>query len=234
VGDKIGPLPLGEQIAQAIRQAIFTGRLAAGSKIPQDELAEEFGVSRMPIREALVLLNYEGLVILEPRRGAWVAPLSLRTVDESYGLRLSLEPKAIELSVPSLDDDDLADLQQILTRMETAEANNQAERFVTLNSTFHLKLRSQCPWPKLLSFLDVLWKGFPPLTPQFVDQQMAQDHNEHRLLLEAAMARDGQQAADLMAQHIRRSWTAARQHFARLGWAESPSGIDESKGMRQR
>ncbi len=210
------------RVAQAIRQAIVTGQLRPGSKIAQDLLADQLGVSRMPIREALVQLAAEGLVTSEPRRGAWVAPLSLETIEESYALRSWLEPKAVRLSVPRLTDEDLHALRQHLAALEIAESGNDGDRFVEANRQFHQILRSRCPWAKLQGFVDMLWNGFPPLTPQFVTQQMVQDRAEHQQLLQAAEARDGDRAAVTMTAHITRSGDRAREHFKGLGWTSSP------------
>lgn len=212
---------LANKVANLIRQAILTGELKSGDKIPQDELAESFGVSRMPIREALVILNYEGLVTLEPRRGAWVTPMTLATVDESYTMRQWAEPQAIALSVPHLTPQDLQRAQQALEQLETAEAQRDALAFVQINADFHAILRSRCPWPKLLGHVDTLWKGLPPLSPQFVTDQMAQDHTEHREILHAAREHHAEEARRLMQQHIERSWHMARQHFKALGWMET-------------
>ena len=223
---KIVDPPLSERLAEQIRQAIFTGQLKVGSKIPQDTLAHAFGVSRMPIREALALLSHEGLVVLAPRRGAWVAPLSLQTVDESYAMRRWAESEAVRLSVPHLDSAALAQAEDALQVLEWAESAENPAEFVAANRRFHLVLRSRCPWPKLASWVDTLWKGFPPLTPQFVQNQMVRDHEEHRQLLNASRRHEGDEAAHLMAQHIGRSWQSARTHFAALGWPEI-SDVDQ-------
>ena len=214
--------PLSEKLAGLIRQKIFRGELKARSRIPKDELAEEFGVSRMPIREALSILSYEGLVILEPRRGAWVAPITVETIDETYCMRQWAESKAVELSVPHLTDQDLENARKRLIRLEEAEASGDTAAFVDINSEFHQLLRSRCPWPKLLALVDTLWNGFPPLTPQFVAGQMAHDRSEHRAMLKTAMNRQAKEAADIMTLHIERSWKSTRDHFQSLGWSGEP------------
>lgn len=217
------------RVSQAIRRAIFDGHLRPGHKIAQDELAEQLGVSRMPIREALVQLAAEGLVTLEPRRGAWVAPLTLDTLDESYQLRTWLEPRAVELSVARLTDDDLKQLAQQVDLLTRAERYNDAERFVETNREFHETLRSRCPWIKLNGIVDMLWNGFPPLTPQFVVQQMAEDRDEHAALLRAAQNHDGSEAGRVMVQHIQRSALRAREYFRNMGWT-SAEQEDTAKG----
>ncbi len=223
---------LSERLANGIRQFIFTGKLKAGSKIAQDELAEEFGVSRMPIREALVILSHEGLVMLEPRRGAWVAPLTLQMVDESYAIRHFAEPEALKLSIPRLSSDDLEELKDALEELERAESLGDGGAFVDANNRFHHLLRSRCPWPKLKSLVETMWNGFPPLTPQFVANQMVLDREEHRELYAAATKHNGERAAETMRRHIKRSWADARTHFQQLGWPESPEAAGLTPALR--
>lgn len=208
---------LRNKVTVALRRAIVSGSLKPGEKIVQEEIARQLGVSRMPLREALQVLAKEGLVVLEPRRGAVVAPMSWESVDEAYGLRLMLEPRAIELSVPRLDDADIAAAREILEEMEEAGREGEEERFVDLNRLFHGRLRAACPWPKLLAFVETLWNGLPAATPAFVDEQIQRDRDEHRSIFQAARARDGRAAAQAMERHIRRSWDMARQYFNRDG-----------------
>ncbi len=219
---------LAEQIAQAIRHLIFSGQLISGSKIPQDQLAEQFGVSRMPIREALAMLNFEGLVMIEPRRGARVARLSLQSIDESYTLREWLESKAVELSVPLLSHEDLVQLRRQYETMEKSGIPQNSDVFVAANYEFHRVLRSRCPWPKLSTIVETLWKGFPPLAPQFVHQQIAHDRQEHYQLLLVAEQHNGSHAAHLMGEHVHRSWEMARNYFRDLGWSDSGSPVPTS------
>lgn len=219
------------RVSEAIRRAIFAGQLKPGHKIAQDVLAEQLGVSRMPIREALMQLAAEGLVTLEPRRGAWVAPLTLETIEEAYGLRGWLEPKAVELSVPRLTVDDIERLSHQVVTMTDAENDNDAQRFVATNREFHQTLRTRCAWSKLNGIVDMLWNGFPPLTPQFVAEQMAEDRSEHEALWQAAKDRDGHRAAEVMAQHIYRSGIRAREYFQNLGWIEA---APEQSGRQRR
>jgi DNA-binding GntR family transcriptional regulator len=129
----------------------------------------------------------------------------------------------VELSVPRLEAEDIDQARALLQQLERAEMEQNAAAFVEANYQFHLTLRSRCPWPKLAHWVDTLWNGFPPLTPQFVANQMARDRDEHRALLEAAEQGDGVRAAALMRQHIQRSWDAARTHFRALGWPENHS-----------
>src|SRR3984893_8789589 len=87
--------PRSEGLVDALREAILTGRYAPGSRLVQDDLAETFGMSRIPLREALRRLEGEGLVVISPNRGAIVRPLAPKDVVDLYDLRLALESLAL-------------------------------------------------------------------------------------------------------------------------------------------
>ncbi|NNC00972.1 GntR family transcriptional regulator, partial [Corallococcus exiguus] len=101
-------------VAEALRQRILDGDFAAGFQLRQDALADEFGVSRIPVREALMQLEAEGLVKIEPHKGAIVSELSTREIEELFELRSLLEPRLLKESAPRLTQDDYARLNGIL------------------------------------------------------------------------------------------------------------------------
>lgn len=109
-----------ERVLAALRMGILEGILAPGARLRQEELAEAFGISRIPVREALRALEYEGLVTSEPHRGFTVTAIDGDDVDEIYELRALLEGEAVRLAVPLLTDADLDDLQSILDSIRTS------------------------------------------------------------------------------------------------------------------
>src|SRR5690625_3011319 len=92
---------LHNKVCSVLRKAILKGELKAGERLVQTELAEAIGVSRMPIREALRTLETEGLIVMEPHKGAIVRSISIEDIKEIYELRLALEPLALQKSVPN-------------------------------------------------------------------------------------------------------------------------------------
>lgn len=110
---------LGDEVADAIRAAIVSGKLTAGERLVEDELASQLSVSRGPVREALARLVLEGLVVHERHRGASVARLSLEEVEEIYSLRSALEQLAVEWACKRATAADLDELGAILRRIET-------------------------------------------------------------------------------------------------------------------
>ena len=113
------PRTAGQSAARVIRQRILTGELAPGAMLNQNELAEEFGMSRIPIRDALRQLSAEGLVQLRAHATASVTPLSIHDLEELYELRLSLEPKLCGIAAPHLTAADIEELGHTLHALET-------------------------------------------------------------------------------------------------------------------
>src|SRR4051812_40051239 len=118
-----GPAPrrhttAGEFIVDSLREAILTGRLEAGAPLPLDRLAEQFGTSVIPIREALRRLEAERLVVLRPHRTAQVAELSSAELKDLYRVRLLLDPEAVRLAHGRLTAEELAHMRALADRME--------------------------------------------------------------------------------------------------------------------
>ena len=105
------------KVTRKLRELILKGEFKMGERLMQEEWAKKLGVSRMPLREALRQLEIEGLVRIEPRRGAVVTPISIEDIEEIYPLRALLEGEAVEQSVAFLAEEDFEDLEEIYTKM---------------------------------------------------------------------------------------------------------------------
>jgi DNA-binding GntR family transcriptional regulator len=128
------------QIATRIRDKILMGDYAPGAALLQDSIAAEFGVSKIPVREALVRLRAEGLIDIEAHRGFRVRPLSAAEVDEVFRLRLTLEPEAAAAGVRLAQDSDRDAAQEALRALNGALATQSLGNIADLNSAFHLAL----------------------------------------------------------------------------------------------
>jgi DNA-binding GntR family transcriptional regulator len=130
-------LPLPEQIAEVLADEIIERKLSPGSRLPEPALAERFGTSRAPIREALYLLDQAGLVERTPRRGTVVKTYSRREIEELYQVRITLERLALEriCEEPDMVEACLATLEPIIREMETAQ--DDPLRYRELNYLFH-------------------------------------------------------------------------------------------------
>ncbi|GBE21981.1 putative HTH-type transcriptional regulator YdfH [bacterium BMS3Bbin01] len=128
---------LGEQIYQALEAAIVEDRLPPGTELPEVELAEQYGTSRGPVREALRQLSSDGLVVFRPRRGAVVRMLSRKEFLDAYQVREVLEVLAVCLAVPTLTTEQLKVLDGYMERMSTAVFRDDIKMFFEANTAFH-------------------------------------------------------------------------------------------------
>ena len=145
-----GPIPAHlarSVIEETLRNAILDGRLPCGTAMRQQELASLFGVSRMPVREALRQLEAQSLLHVVTHKGAVVAPLIEDNSAETYELRLLLESEALRLSIPLLTEADLADAENFICALEQEKDYTEIGR---LNRLFHMTLYSKAPNQRLL------------------------------------------------------------------------------------
>lgn len=207
--------PASERIAARLRTRILNGDLSPGERIRQEAIAEEFGVSRLPIREALRILESGGLIRLVASTGAWVASMSPAELDENYRIRERLEPLLLGLAVPFHDADSLSAIEKAAKAIEGAET---VEQFVDLDRRFHLMSFEGPPVETLRSMVTRLWNTTQHYRRAFVELQwnkgMDETIIEHRLLLSAIAQGDRETAEDLMKMHIRKT---------RLALADTPS-----------
>lgn len=193
----------GEQanrIARALRDEIVSGALKAGQPLRQERLAEAFETSRIPVREALRILESEGLVQLSPNKGACVAPLDIEAFREVYEMRAVLETLALRLAIPELTNRQIDHAAMI---QEEAEASPPAD-FGALNKAFHMALYEPCARPRLLSQAS----GLNDIADRYLKLAATQlnyldhSHREHHALLDACRRRDGTAACGILGRHI--------------------------------
>ena len=157
-----------ESISRLLRQAILDGALEGGSVLRQGEMAKKFGVSRIPVREALLKLEGEGLVETQPRRGVVVTVLSAEDFEEILEMRFALESLALELAAPRFTPDDLRDALKLVTDAEatmraSADPDSREEfesRWGNMNWVFHRHLYAVAKRPRLLSSIENLHQLF--------------------------------------------------------------------------
>ncbi len=131
---------LSSAIVEQLRQAILDGTHPAGLQLRQDFLADLYGVSRIPVREALFQLEAEGLVRIIPHKGAVVSGLSLEEINDIFDLRLLLEPRLLGSSAPRLDARDFLRIDQAHDAFSAAIAARDTSQFGVLNARFHQAL----------------------------------------------------------------------------------------------
>jgi len=198
-------------VLDRLRAAIIAGSPAAGDRVNQDRVALEYGVSHIPVREALRQLEAEGLVSFHPRRGFFVAALSAADAVELGDMRAALEGLAARLAVPCASAADLDAAEVQIARSEQADS---LEAWSGANWRFHRLLYAPCRRPRLLETLEGLWRAsdrYLRVVWQEADWQ-GRSQSEHRAILEAFRAGAAARAERLVARHVR----AAMQALERL------------------
>lgn len=193
---------LHNQVCSVLRSAILKGDFQPGERLVQTELAELTGVSRMPIREALKTLETEGLVKMEPHKGAVVRPIKTEDIQEIYELRSVLEPLALKKSMNHFSEDDLEALKSYHKSMIEDETGKD---YVEWNALFHQLLSSRCQSPRLLGFIGTVSRGFAQDTPQIIPGQIQKSNQEHEDILNAILNDDAEEAAEYLNYHISRT-----------------------------
>lgn len=190
-------------IADSLREVILNGDLAPNTRLRQEDLAIHFHVSRIPIREALQQLESEGLITIEPRRGARVSALTPGQVRELFEMRIVLECLLLEKAVPKLDDRQINAARETLRKMN---APRTPKNYVQLNEAFHEGLYEAAERPMILEHVHRLRnnaKRYLRLNlEKFQRRRKAAD--EHVAILDACEARDADRASLVLRQHLSR------------------------------
>ena len=200
-------------LLEAMRQAILSGRYSGGQQLRQDALAEEFGVSRIPIREVLLQLEAEGLVTIQPRRGAVVVPLSPEEIEDVFELRQILESRLYLRAAPLLTGSDLDRLEAVQARYVAAIAARDVARFGELNAELHMALYARAGLPRSHQVVAGLLATSERYTRMQLStpEAMARAVREHEELIALTRARDFAAGNRLLIAHI----GAVREDLAR-------------------
>jgi DNA-binding GntR family transcriptional regulator len=202
-----------QRVANHLRSAILGGQIGPGERVRQEDIAQQLGASRLPVREALQMLAAEGLVEHEPNKGARVPYLSMHEVDVMYRMREQLEPLALAESLPSLMASDLIRLMEI---QDEIEAGVDVSRFLELDREFHLRTYSACSIEQLTTTVTRLWNSTQYYRRAFMrltgPERRWVVNAEHRLLLDAIERRDETDAGRFLAGHIRRTRIELSHH----------------------
>ncbi|MEX4005056.1 GntR family transcriptional regulator [Paraburkholderia sp. EG285A] len=194
-----------EAATEELRRRILSGELAEGVQLKQDHLAEEFGISRIPIREALVQLESEGLVTIVPHKGAIVSELSTDDIGELFTLRATLEPHLLRRSVPRLQSSDFGRLDEILVEFAAALKSGNPEHWGELNAELHRILLSRADRPRTLAIVDSLLSQTDRYTRVQLSinaEGMKRAQQEHKELVNLCRRGDSRQASTLLKRHI--------------------------------
>lgn len=186
-------------VATFVRELIFSGTLRPSQKIDQDALAAQLGVSRLPVREALIALETEGLVENIPRRGAFVAPISRDDIRDHYRIYGVVSRIAAERAAIRLSDETLEGLAANVEQMSKARG---ADRQAELNFEFHRLINVAGGSRRLLSAIDLFNRSLPPRFFELTKGWNAIAVQHHEAILRALRNRDPEEAGRAMVTHL--------------------------------
>ena len=195
---------LAAAVLDRLREGILTGRHAAGEALRQDALAASYGVSRIPVREALLQLEAEGFVRIVPHKGAIVSGISPDELEDVFDLRALLEPRLFGRAVPLLAEEDFAALDVIHARFVAAIRARDVARWGQLNADFHERLYAPAPLPRSQAIVAALLQTSDRYTRLQLSTAaaMKRAEREHEELIALARAGRVRPAQRALAQHI--------------------------------
>lgn len=201
------------RVAEILREEILSGALAPGERLRQEDIALRFGASRQPVRDALRLLEGDGLVTLVANSGAWVSKLSESECFEAYQVRERLEPLLISQSIPNLTD---TQLQRLTELVQQIEKTSDIESFLRLDREFHLLSYAGAAPGMLREFVERIWNTTQHYRRAFAKLSSAGDsavtHMEHKLILDGILRKDSVAAGRALEGHIRRTRVTLAEH----------------------
>jgi len=197
-----------EKVRAALRNYVLSGKIPPGTRLVEAQLAEQLGVSRAPVREALLALEAEGLAVSIPGKGACVAEITEEDLQEIYTVRSVLESLAMRLATQAINRDGLNKLADIVARMKQAAQDGDAEQVAALDFEFHQQIWALSGHKKLYQLLTGMMAQIRMFlavnTKLYTD--LLDNCMEHVALFEALNSGDAEKAQQLMAQHIDKGW----------------------------
>lgn len=205
--------PLTQKAYQTLKDEILDQKLLPRQALVEAELASQYGMSKTPVREALVTLAREGLVEIDAFRGGRVRDFTSEDVREIYELREVLEPFALERSAPVMDEEDRQNLRRILEEAESAMEESQQRKLARLNRAFHNALFTKCGNSRVIETLSRMQDQIQAIALRFWRMQASylEEAEQHNAVLEAIEANNPRQAAELLREHI----AEAREKYIR-------------------
>ncbi|HEX6844660.1 MAG TPA: GntR family transcriptional regulator [Actinomycetota bacterium] len=188
-------------VAERLRDEIQEGSLAPGTRLRQNDIAARFGVSTTPVREAFAQLQAEGLVRIDPHRGAVVFHPTVDDLLEYYEIREALESLAILHAIPNLSKDDSKALNDLIDRMRRT---TDTRRWLRMNDEFHLRMYQRANRPHLSALIDNLREASMPYIYMFIASRAPSDttNEEHQEILDAALRGDAAAAQRAIRKHL--------------------------------
>lgn len=211
--------PLREIVFESMREAIIGGVLKPGERLMEVQLAEEMGVSRTPVREAIRKLELEGFVVMIPRKGAYVAGISMKDVVDVFEIRTALEALAAGLAAERITEDELEQMERNLVRKAECIEGNDLENLVETDTEFHELIYKASRNDRLMTIINNLREQIQRFRTVSLSSpgRMKESLEEHKKLAEAISDRNISQAQALAQEHIENAETSLLDHLRRNG-----------------
>jgi DNA-binding GntR family transcriptional regulator len=207
--DPIVQEPIFEIIVKRLRSDILRGAYPPGAPLRMQEIADKYGTSLMPVREALHRLTSEELVVMHPRRGATVYPFDSKKAQEIYELRKVLMGYAAKMAVPAITPEDIEALDRLVAEMDGTFAGSpvEMERYLDLNDRFHTRLYGPCGNETLIKMIKQLDNFARMSMHRFFNSGSAlrQFNDEHREIVAALRERDARRVEELVSRHYEKT-----------------------------
>ncbi|MCL2569083.1 MAG: GntR family transcriptional regulator [Oscillospiraceae bacterium] len=198
----IEKVPLHERVYDSLRKSILNGELRPGERLNQNLLSEQFGVSRMPVRDALRMLENENLIEYQINKGHVVSTFPEEKLKDVQFVRGILEGQAVERAGDYITARDIKKLEAILEETKDADEKDDRKRLRKLNVDFHFSIYNLVPSPALAELINKLWYSFPKYILHEERETKHTSLQEHQEILDKIKAKDYKTAAELMRQHI--------------------------------
>lgn len=193
------------RVRDAIRTEILSGIIPSGTRLKIAEVCKRFNISHMPVREALQQLQGEGIVIIEPNKGAIVREMNATFIRNIYELRGAIECMLLKLSIPHFTESDIVEIQKLEVEMEKQSGTKNQSKYFELNKRFHIKLYSKADNEEALKLLSLHWEllGGLRLRYGYGKDRVNKINSEHKALVKAIAEHNIETAHELLFQHCK-------------------------------
>ncbi len=212
---------LSEDVARYVRRRIFEGAYGAGEYVRLEQLAAELGVSVTPVREALLELRAEGLLVQRPHRGFMVLPVTRRDIADVSNVQAHIGGELAARAASNISDEELEQLKELQAQLEDAYDQEDHDRVVRLNHEFHRAINVAADSPKLSQLMGQITRYAPEAVFPTVEGWPAQSIKDHRRVISALELRDEKRARRAMAEHFIAGVAPLVEHLMEQGVVEA-------------
>jgi len=197
--------PLRDIVFETLKEAILTGKFEPKERLMEIKLADQLGVSRTPVREAIRKLELEGLVVMEPRKGAYVSDISFKDIIDTLEVREALETFAVKLAVEKNKVEDISEIEKLNLSFQNAYKNKDVKKMVECDTEIHKAIINLSENRKLISFMEELNEIMQRFRLIFFNETYNPERidQEHQDVIKAIKNKDMEKAQDAMRNHLR-------------------------------